>query len=546
MEKEKIYVVGHKNPDTDSICSAIAYANLMKKVTGQHYVPRRAGKLNDETLFVLDKFKVEEPSYLSSVKLQVKDMDIRHIEGVSPDISIKDTWEIMKRDSIKTLPVLEDGELAGVISTGDIAKSYMDVYDNEIIAKAKTSFRNVLNTLNGTLLAGNDHAHITKGKTVIGASDKEAMENFIFKDDIVITGDRYVSKKYALDVDASCIVICRNGTMDSDLLERANEQQITVISTPYDTFTVARLINQSIPIKYFMSDHALVTFDTNEFIDDIKEKITKNKYRDFPVLNRRGQFEGFISRRRLLAVNKKKVVLVDHNEKSQAVDGIEEADIVGIVDHHRIGRIETTLPVFFRNQPLGSTCTIISLMYEEQGIAFDKTIAGLLCCAIISDTLMFRSPTSTEIDEIQCKKLAKIAELDIEKTAISMFKAGSNFSGKSPKEVFLQDFKKFTVNDITFGIGQINVMSNEELIEAKELVQPYLKQGIVDNSLQMIYFMITDIFEESSELLCEGENAREIALDAFDLPEDTGDIILKQVVSRKKQLVPALVGAIEQ
>ena len=542
----KVYVVGHKNPDTDSICSAIAYAHLKKQLTGNEYVARRAGQINEETHYVLKKFKVDPPYLLSNVKLQVKDMDIHKMEGVEPNVSIKDTWAKMKEQNVKTLPILKDEELVGVISTGDIATSYMEVYDNRILSSAKTQYRNIVKTLDGTLITGNEHGYFTKGKVTIAASNPDLMEEFIEKDDLVILGNRYESQSCAMDIDASCLVVCQGAEVSEELIQRAEEQSIVIISTPHDTFTAARLINQSIPVKHFMTKTPLVTFQMNDYVEDIKEVMTKKKFRDFPILDRHGRFKGLISRRRFMDVSKKKVILVDHNEKSQAVDGIEEAEIVEIIDHHRLGSIETMGPVFFRNQPVGCTATIVCQMYEESGVKITPTIAGLLCAAIISDTLLFRSPTCTKIDEKAAKKLSKIAGIDMEQMAGEMFKAGSNLQGKTADEICFQDFKQFTVNDTVFGVGQINSMNKEELAEIREIIEPHLPKVLEEQNLQMIYFMLTDILDESTELICCGNNAKEYIIDAFDLKEGTDKIILKGVVSRKKQLIPTLVGALQQ
>ena len=542
----KVYVVGHKNPDTDSICSAIAYAHLKKQLTGNEYVARRAGQINEETHYVLKKFKVDPPDLLSNVKLQVKDMDIHKMEGVEPNVSIKDTWEKMKEQNVKTLPILKDEELVGVISTGDIATSYMEVYDNRILSSAKTQYRNIVKTLDGTLITGNEHGYFTKGKVTIAASNPDLMEEFIEKDDLVILGNRYESQSCAMDIDASCLVVCQGAEVSEELIQRAEEQSIVIISTPHDTFTAARLINQSIPVKHFMTKTPLVTFQMNDYVEDIKEVMTKKKFRDFPILDRHGRFKGLISRRRFMDVSKKKVILVDHNEKSQAVDGIEEAEIVEIIDHHRLGSIETMGPVFFRNQPVGCTATIVCQMYEESGVKITPTIAGLLCAAIISDTLLFRSPTCTKVDEKAAKKLSKIAGIDMEQMAGEMFKEGSNLQGKTADEICFQDFKQFTVNDTVFGVGQINSMNKEELAEIREIIEPHLPKVLEEQNLQMIYFMLTDILDESTELICCGNNAKEYIIDAFDLKEGTDKIILKGVVSRKKQLIPTLVGALQQ
>ena len=544
--KEKIYVIGHKNPDTDSICSAIAYADLRQKVTGQVHEAKRAGHVNDETAYVLDRFGVEAPKLLTDVRLQVRDLDIHEMQGLKPNASIRDTWERMRQEQAKTLPIVKDDELVGVVSTGDIAKSYMDVYDSEILSKARTQYRNIVKTLDGTMITGNEHGYFMRGKVAIGASSPNLMEEFIEKDDLVILGDLEEAQACAVNIDASCMVICKDAEVSPKLIQKAKEQSIVIIQTPYDTFTTARLINQSIPVKFYMTSGPLTMFRMNDYVDDIKDIMAKKRFRDFPILDRHGRFKGFISRRRFLGASKKKVILVDHNERSQAVDGIEEAEIIEIIDHHRLGDIETVSPITFRNQPVGCTATIINQMYEENEIEVPREIAGLLCGAIISDTLLFRSPTCTPLDERTAKKLAKISDIDLEQMAQEMFNAGSNLKGKSAEDICFQDFKQFTVNDTIFGVGQITSMSKEELAAIRDMMTEHLPKVLEAHNLNMIYFMLTDILAESTELLCVGTGAKGIALSAFDLPDNAKSLILKGVVSRKKQLIPVLVETMQQ
>lgn len=548
MEKKasKVYVVGHKNPDTDSICSAIAYAELKRKITGDEYVAKRAGQINEETHYVLQKFGVTAPALLNNVKLQVKDMDIRNIEGADPNISIKDIWDQMHERDTKTMPILKDGELIGLVSTSDIAKSYMEIFDNSVLSEAKTPYKNIIKTLDGTIITGSANGYFTKGKVTVAASDTYMMEEVIKKDDLVIVGNRKHAQSCAIDIDCSCLVICNNAEISDEVIRKAEDQSILIISTPHDTFTVARLINQSIPVKHFMSKGELCTFRMSDYVDDVKETMIEKKFRDFPIVDRHGYFKGFISRRRLMTLSKKQVILVDHNEKSQAVDGLEEAEIVEIIDHHRLGNIETMGPIFFRNQPVGCTATIITQMYEEEGVEITPTIAGLLCSAIVSDTLLFRSPTCTKLDESVAKRLAKIAEINLEELAMEMFNAGSSLKGKSAEEICFQDFKQFKVNDIVFGVGQINSMNQEELHEAKELLKPHLPKVMRKNGLSMVFFLLTDILKESSELLCCGAGARKCIQEAYDIPEESEKVLLKGVVSRKKQLIPALVATLQQ
>ena len=542
----KVYVVGHKNPDTDSICSAIAYAALKTKITDIPHEPRRAGQLNEETQYVLERFGVKAPRLLSDLREQIKDVELKEVDGLKSSVSIRTAWEKMQESNIHTLPVTRDGKLEGLITIGDIAKTYMEVYDSTIISKARTQYRNIARAVDGEVLTGNEHSYLLKGKVVIAASSRILMSDFINKDDLVIMGDRKDAQQCAIDMDASCMVVCQNAPVSDRIIKQAQEKEIVIIRTPHDTFTAAQHINQSIPVKYFMTKDNLVSFKMRDYVDDVKEVMARKRYRDFPIVDNKGKFLGLISRRRLLNVRKKQVILVDHNEKNQAVDGVEEAEVLEIIDHHRLSSIETMGPVFFRNQPVGCTATIVYQMYQEAGIEPDPVNAALLCSAIISDTLMFRSPTCTPLDENTARKLAGLAGVEVENLAQEMFNAGSNLKGKSAEEICFLDFKQFTVNDTVFGVGQVNSMSADELKEIRKIVQPHLEKARSNHGLNMIFFMLTNIITESSELLCCGPEAREKILSAYDLPEDTETIMLKGVVSRKKQLVPTLVGALQQ
>ena len=542
----KVYVVGHKNPDTDSICSAIAYAALKTNVTGIPHEPRRAGQLNEETQYVLERFGVKVPRLLSDLREQIKDVELKEVDGLKSSVSIRTAWEKMQESNIHTLPVTRDGKLEGVITIGDIAKTYMEVYDSTILSKARTQYRNIARAVDGEVLTGNEHSYLLKGKVVIAASSRILMSDFINKDDLVIMGDRKDAQQCAIDVDASCMVVCQNAPVSDKIIKQAEEKEIVIIRTPHDTFTAAQHINQSIPVKYFMTKENLVTFKMRDYVDDVKDVMARRRFRDFPIVDNKGKFLGLISRRRLLNVKKKQVILVDHNEKNQAVEGVEEAEVLEIIDHHRLSSIETMGPVFFRNQPVGCTATIVYQMYQEAGVEPDPVNAALLCSAIISDTLMFRSPTCTPLDENTARKLAGIAGVEVENLAQEMFNAGSNLKGKSAEEICFLDFKQFTVNDTVFGVGQVNSMSADELKEIRKIVQPHLEKARSSHGLNMIFFMLTNIITESSELLCCGPEAREKILSAYDLPEDTETIMLKGVVSRKKQLVPTLVGSLQQ
>lgn len=547
-ESKKVWVVGHKNPDTDSICAAISYAYL-KNQSGDKktYVAKRAGAVNEETRYVLERFGVEEPPLVTYAGAQIKDINIRKTAGVSNQISLKRAWELMKKLEVVTLPVTNQfGKLEGVIVTKDIATSYMDVLDNCVLSKARTQYKTIAETIDGEVYAGNEHAHFVHGKVVIATSNPEYMADYIEDDDLVILGDREEAQMQAIRSNASCIIIGGGLEVAEEVKKLAEKRDCVIITTPFDTFSVARLINQSMPIKQYMTRRELVTFDIDDYVDDVKDVMSRVRHRDFPVLGSNGNYVGMISRRNLMNMQKKQIILVDHNEKSQAVDGIGEAEILEIIDHHRLGSLETVSPVYFRNQPLGCTSTIIYQMYQEQRVEIPKEIAGLLLSAIISDTLMFRSPTCTPLDKGVAKRLAEIADVDIEDHAKKMFRAGSDFKNKTTEEIFYQDFKIFHTEDCDFGVAQISAMSGEELEQIGEQLRPFLPQVLGEKRLNMVYVMLTDILEESSKIIFAGEDAGKILAHAFKKQEDADGIRLDGIISRKKQMIPTLMNEISE
>ena len=541
-----VYVIGHKNPDTDSICSAVAYAELKNLLYGGGYCAARAGQINQETQYVLNYFQAQAPIYVADVMTDVTDIEIRKTQGVTGDISLKKAWNMMRALGVVTLPITENQRLQGLITIGDIANAYMDVYDNCILSVAKTPYKNILETLDAELLLGDINAIYDKGEVVIAAANPDVMEEYIHEGDMVILGNRYESQLCAIEMNAACIIVCMGSKVSKTIQKLAQEHNCSIIVTPHDTFTVARMINQSMPISHFMKRENLVTFKVNEKTEDIRGIMGQKRYRDFPILDLDGNYIGMISRRNLLNLRKKRVILVDHNEASQTVDGIAFADIMEIIDHHRIGTLETLEPVYFRNQPVGCTATIIYQMYQENGVKISKKIAGLLMAAIISDTLMFRSPTCTSIDRMAAEKLSEICGVEIEEFAIDMFSAGSDMSSRTPKEIFNQDKKKFQVGDHSFIVAQINSMNAIELEEVKEKLVPYLEEKFDGLGVNMCFVMLTNIVKEDTELLCFGEKAKDVARSAFQLPADLETIVLKGLVSRKKQLIPSIVTVLQQ
>ncbi|WP_349673912.1 putative manganese-dependent inorganic diphosphatase [Lacrimispora sp.] len=548
----KTIVIGHKNPDTDSICSAVCYANLKRLLTKEDYQPGRAGRVNEETQFVLNYFGVEPPELTENVKTQVMDIEIRETRGVKKNLSLKNGWNLMQEANAVTIPaVTDDGMLEGLITVGDIAKSYMNVYDSSILSKANTQYANIVETLEGNMVVGDVSDYFNNGKVLIAAANPDMMEYYIAKGDLVILGNRYESQLCAIEMEAACIIVCEGAAVSMTIKKLAQERGCAVMTTPYDTYTAARLVNQSIPISYFMKTDGLITFEVEDYIDDIKDVMASKRHRDFPVLDKNGKYKGMISRRNLLGAKGKRLILVDHNERSQAVEGMESAEVLEIIDHHRLGTVETIAPVFFRNQPVGCTATIIYQMYQENHVEIEPKIAGLLCSAIISDTLLFRSPTCTEADKRAALNLADIAGIEVEKYASSMFAAGSNLKGKTDGEIFYQDFKKFTFGKVNFGVGQISSLNSKELDELKERMLPYMKKAREEHGVDMMFFMLTSILTESTELLCEGQGAKQLIATAFRSEDsiDSGEdhlVSLPGVVSRKKQLIPGIMLAVQE
>lgn len=548
--KRTVVVIGHKNPDTDSICSAISYAYLKNQLDPEHnYIPCRAGTVNAETAYVLDKFGVESPLFLNNMGTRVKDMEIREVPGVQRSISVKEAYTKMRSLNVFTLPITdEEKKLRGLITINDIAKSYMEEFRSDIVSVAKTPYKNILETLEGTMIVGDPETNFEQGKVIIAAANPDVMEQYIEEHDMVILGNRYEGQLCAIEMNAGCIVVCLGAPVSRTIQHMAQERGCTIIVTPLDTYTVARLINQSMPVEFFMKSENLITFHKRDFTDDIREVMSKKRYRDFPIVNKEEEYLGMISRRNLLGVTKRDLILVDHNEVSQAVDNVEDANILEILDHHRIGTLETLNPVYFRNQPVGCTATIIWQMFLENDVEIPRHIAGLLCSAILSDTLLFRSPTCTSLDRKAAERLAAIAGIVCEDYAKGMFRAGSDLSGRTTEEIFYQDFKTFDIGDKTLGIGQVSSMSQTELDEIKVRLKTYMGKKIQESrEWDMIFIMLTNILDESTDMICFGDRIEELVEDAFPGAKVVDhEAHVTGVVSRKKQVVPALIAGMSR
>ena len=544
----KVVVIGHRNPDTDSICSAIAYAELKNKTSDLVCEPRRAGKMNQETEFVLKKFGVKPPRMCTDVNPKIRDVDYREMPGIPGSTSLRKAWEIMRDQQIDTLPVTSaDNELEGVITVKDIATANMDVFDTGILAKSQTSFKNILETLDGTMVVGRESDICTTGHIRIGTATPEMLENTVEKGDIVILTNRYESQLCAIEKEASLLIICNGSKVGRTIQRIADETGVSIMTTPVDTYAAGKLISQCAPISYYMTRDDIMKFTLVTPVADVTRVMAKVRHRYFPILDEDGKYCGMVSRRNIINLRKRRIILVDHNEATQAVEGFDQAEILEIIDHHRIGSLETSGPVYFRNQPVGCTATIVTQMYDENGVEIPPQTAGLLLAAILSDTLMFRSPTCTPVDEASARRLAKIAGVDINEFANEMFEAGEKLDGKTAEEVFLQDFKVFMCGDIRFGVAQGSYMTRKNLVAAENLLRPYLEEARNKQNVEDIYMLLTDVPKEESVVICSGRYAGEVLTDGFEVqPAEDSSWTLPGVVSRKKQFIPALMSAYQE
>ena len=544
----KVVVIGHRNPDTDSICSAIAYAELKNKTSSLVCEARRAGRMNQETEFVLKRFGVAPPRMCTDVNPKIRDVDYREMPGIPGSTSLRKAWEIMRDQKIDTLPITSaDNELEGIITVKDIATANMDVFDTGVLATSRTTYKNILETLGGTMVVGNENAVCTTGHIKIGTATPEMLENNVEKGDIVILTNRYESQLCAIEKEASLLIICNGAKVGRTIQRIAEETGVAIMTAPCDTYAAGKLMSQCAPISYYMTRDDIMKFTLVTPVADVTRVMAKVRHRYFPILDEDGKYCGMVSRRNIIALRKRRIILVDHNEATQAVEGFDQAEILEIIDHHRIGSLETSGPVYFRNQPVGCTATIITQMYDENGVEIRPQIAGLLLAAILSDTLVFRSPTCTPVDVSTAHRLAKIAGVEIDAFASEMFEAGEKLDGKTPEEVFLQDFKVFMCGDVRFGVAQGSYMTRKNLLAAEALLQPYLEEARNKQNVEDIYMLLTDVPKEESVVISDGRYASEVLSDGFETqPAEDGSFTLPGVVSRKKQFIPALMTAYQE
>lgn len=545
-ETRYVRVIGHRNPDTDSICSAIAYSKLRNILhPEENSIPCRAGALNRETEYVLSRFSVPVPQLCLDVSPQIRDVDIRRMPGVDGETSLRKAWMIMRDQEIDTLCIVENERLKGVITVKDIATANMDQLNTHMLADAHTSYQNIVETLEAEVLAGEVKGKVVQGKIMIAAGSPEQMEQGMEPGDVVILGNRAEGQLTAIEMDAGCIVVCVGSRVSRTILRAAEERGTILLRTNLNTYVAGQMITQAAPIRHYMVSEGLLTFTMDTLVEDATRIMAKVRHRYFPVLSEDRSYLGVVSRRNLMNLHKKQLVLVDHNEKTQAAEGLEEAEVLEIIDHHRLNAPETDGPVYFRNVPVGCTCTILWQMYQENDVEIPPNTAGLMLSAILSDTLMFRSPTCTPIDQKAARALAKIAGVDLEAYADAMFEAGGDITGKTAEEIFNGDYKRFTCGDVRFGVGQSSYMSEKNRKAAEALVAPYLVTAQIKQTLNYIFYMFTDVRTSTTEVYMVGENADEVIHRAFQAEVSDNVAVLPGVVSRKKQMIPALINAMK-
>lgn len=542
-----VYVSGHRNPDTDSICSAIAYSYLLNATNKYNAIPVRLGEINRETEYVLKRFGVEHPVLLKTVKQKVEDLNYDKVTVFSKDLTLKTAWFLLKQQNLKSAPILDEhGQLLGLLSTSNIIEGYMDQWDSEVLKKAKTPVENVIDTLEANVIYLNESLKVVEGDIHIAAmSGSEAKKRIHENDVVIVGGDRSDDLEELISVKPSLIVLTGSLTADENVVKKCEEQGISIISTPFNTYQTSQQIVQAIPVEYVMIKGDIKTFSTDDTLDYMKEVMSETRYRGYPVIDLNNRCVGSISRFALLKGLRKKVILVDHNERGQSIPGIEEADILEIVDHHRVADIQTVGPLMFRGEPLGSTATIVTKMFDELDVEMPSHIAGLLLGAVVSDTLLFKSPTCTPVDTKIAKKLAKIAGVDIQEFAMEMFKAGTSLVGKTVDEIFNQDFKKFSFDNSQVGVAQVNSMDIEGFLPYKKDMLDYMNKFAEDNNLEFTLLLLTDIINANSEIFVGGPRP-ELVEKAFNVQLTECQGTLVGVISRKKQVVPAITAVMSE
>ncbi|MBE6101291.1 MAG: putative manganese-dependent inorganic diphosphatase [Selenomonas ruminantium] len=539
-----IYTIGHRNPDTDSICSAIGYAHL-KQALGENVVAARAGKINAETKYALEHFQVEQPLLLTDLYPRVKDITIDCKIVVKQHDTLRHLGEVMREHDLKSVPVTDSkGVLVGIVTVSDLAQRYFQELGMQNLANMRVRYRDIIQATDSQVLVSGEEGEFIKGNVRIAAGSLNTIKSVIKPHDIVLIGDRHDETIIdCVKQGIACLIVTGNGRVSADVIEEAEERHVFVLSTPYDTYTVARLINQCVPIRRIMHENP-VCFKPMDLLSDIKGAMEENNYRNYPVVEN-GHIVGLVSRDRLMVSERERVILVDHNERGQAVEGIEEAKIMEIIDHHRLGGIQTSEPIYTHAEPVGCTATIVANMHWHRDIDIPASIAGLLLSAIISDTVLFKSPTCTEYDKMTAKRLAEIAGVDINEYGLAMLKAGSGIGDMTPSEIAKNDLKEFRIGDYRIIVSQISVMDEKEVLDLEPELIEAMGHICEKEGFDMSLVMVTNILEEATTLLYAG-SPKTLIGEAFHKDASGTHIYLPGVMSRKKQIIPPLSEAVKR
>ena len=533
---EPIYVFGHKNPDTDSVVSAMAYAALNNALGENDYIAARLGHLNDETAFLLKRFGFDAPMFLHTVRTQVRDIDFDRPPTVGQAVAVSHAWALLRsHPDLSGLPVIDDqGRLFGMVTASGIAEADMDAIDRPVI-EAVPVF-NLLSAIEGRIINSDDDVFdLLSGEVVIALPGPGACLRGVKPGSIVICGQQPDVVDEALRLGASCVILCQ-----SDLAEqyRGLSSGTCLIATPCDAYRAARLLYQSIPVRRIAKADGLVCFHLDDFLDDVRDTVLESRYRSYPVLDEEEKVVGTLGRFHLIRPRRKRVVLVDHNETRQSVEGLEQAEIVAIIDHHRLADVQTGGPVFMRNEPVGSTTTIVATMFQEHGLMPSEKMAGLMAAAILSDTVLFKSPTCTAHDRRIAERLARIAGVELEALGREIFSAAAS-TDRPAAELLRRDFKDFHIAGHEIGVGQINCLDADALLERLPEFLEAMRDLQKERAYGMVLLMLTDVLRCGTELIFLGD--AEVIRQSFNTAEIEGNhVFLPQVLSRKKQIVPAL------
>lgn len=542
--KNRVYITGHKNPDTDTIASAIVYADLKNQIDKENeYVPVRLGELNLESKWVLDRWNQDAPRYIENLKPMIEDLNLTKPLTVSKDISLYEAANYLQPRNRSFLPIVDDDKkLIGIVTLSNLTKSYMNVWDDDILYRAGATIENIVDVLAGNIVHMPENPNPFDGRMLVYASEVDE-KGHVSKGDVLIVGNRRDSQLEAVERKAGIIIVSSGHDMDEDILEKAKENNVVVIKTKYNSFMVARLIPQAIPIEHVMTTDNLITFTPDDLLEDVAKRVANTRFRNFPIIDDNKNVVYELNRNDLLFDKKKQLILVDHNEENQSIDDRDEVEILEIIDHHRVANISTNQPIYFRNEPVGCTATILASIYKEKGIVPSKEMAGLMASAIISDTLLFRSPTTTSTDKKVLYELAEIAEIDLEQYGSEMFAAGTSLEGVNARDLLLTDSKKFEIKEKNVRVSQAfttKLESVDSMIKDIKENMEFIKE---DEKLDFFCLFITDIFGEQSLVITSGIYSEDLANEFNSQLKDDGYIV-KGLLSRKKQFIPAVTKVI--